>query len=89
MMRRHAAQAAERPQRRPAFVIRLPAGGQQRHADQAIVGQRLFEHRPIARLEDVQRLHHVRKHDQIRQRKQRAPCPKSFPAKMINLRATP
>ena len=63
--------AADRVDRRPPVVIRLPAGPQQHHPDDPIAAQRLRHHLPVARLEDVQRQEDVGKEHHVRQRENR------------------
>ena len=52
---------------RAAVVVVLPSRGERPERDQPVVLDRLFEQRLVTRLEDVKRLHDVRKHDQVRQ----------------------
>ena len=63
---------------RPTQPMRVSSGfrgiaiiGRLDHADQAIAGQRIMNHRQIARLENVERQVGTRKHQSARQRKYR------------------
>ena len=53
------------------MVLVLPVAAEQHHADEARTGERVAHHGAIARLEDVQRQRHVRKEDDVGQRKDR------------------
>ena len=72
------AEAGHRIERRPAFVILLPARRQHGHGDQPVVGQGVFEQIAVARLENVKRLHHVGKQHQVRQREEPNLARKAF-----------
>jgi hypothetical protein len=63
--------AADRVNRRLPVVSRLEPGPQQHHPDDAVAGERIRHHRPVPRLEDVQRHEHVGKQNGIRQREDR------------------
>ena len=63
--------AADRVDRRPSLVIGFPPRAQQHHADDPVAGQRVGDHLPVARLEDVQRQEHVREQHDVRQREDR------------------
>ena len=52
-------------------VVGLESGLQQHHADDAIARQRVFDHRAIPRLEDVQRQKHVGEEHNVRKREDR------------------
>ena len=84
-MRGDSSQAGHRTKRRPAFVIGFPARRQQGHGDEPVGRQGVFEHFPVALFENVQRLHDVRKQDQIRQRKQPGFARKVLEGKCLNI----
>jgi hypothetical protein len=67
VMRDHPA-AADRIDRRPPFVVALPAGAQQHHPDHPIALDGVGDHLPVARLEDVERQKDVREEHDVRQR---------------------
>jgi len=65
---RHPAQAGGVSQRGPALLLLFGPGSEQAHRDQPVILHRLLEHRPIPRLENVQRLHDVGEHHEVWQR---------------------
>src|SRR4029079_17730388 len=62
---------ADRIDRRPAGIVALEAGAEQRHADDAIARQRVAREGAVALLEDVERQEHAREQHHVRQREER------------------
>ena len=63
--------ASDGEHRRPPLVVRLVSRLQQHHPDDPVARERVAHHRPVARLEDVQRQKHVREEDDVRQWEER------------------
>ena len=89
MRRRDATQTGHAVNRRAAVVVGLPARRQRRHRDQPVASQSILKHCPITRLEDVQRLHDVRKEDEIGQGKEANLSRRNSPPKTTTLQNLP
>jgi hypothetical protein len=61
---------ADRIDRGRAVVVRPIPRLQQHHADDAIAGEGIGHHRPVTRLEDVQREKDVGEQDDVREREE-------------------
>ena len=62
--------AAERVDRRPPLVVLLVPGLEEDDADRAVRPERVLDHLPVARLEDVQRQRRPGEEDDVRQREE-------------------